>query len=81
MPEGATPIGSVGRIVRAREEGEVGRAIEVRDDREGSTAGLYVLTWSRQERFDSWVESVDDLDRYFEDAGYVVDWSPDDIPH
>ena len=73
-----TPVGSVGVIRSARDQDEVGDFIEVVDDRTGPTGGFYVLTWRGQHGFDAWVEGSADVDAYFTEAGYEVDWLSDE---
>lgn len=72
--ETRTPIGEVGHIVGASQAVEVGMSIEVLDDRDGSTGGLYILTWRGTEAYDGWVETIGDVDLYFDEAGYLVEW-------
>jgi hypothetical protein len=67
-------IGSLGLIVTGREEG---RWVEVIDDHEDS-GGYLVLTYSDSDRspdvFDAWVESIIDVDRYFDECEWEIRW-------
>jgi len=68
------PVGPTGRIVRANDLSSIGKSVRVEDDRDGSTGGLYILTWDERESFDDWIPAVDDLDPYFEELGFVIVW-------
>jgi hypothetical protein len=71
----ATPVAVVGRITETlHDPSAVGRFIEVLDDTSGSTGGAYICTWSESEGFDDWIESLDLVDRYMAESGYVVEW-------
>lgn len=67
--------GAVGRIIRG--DTEVGRLVEVVDDSE-NTGGYLIVTRSdeksRPETFDSWVESIVDVETYFDEVHWVIDW-------
>lgn len=67
-------IGSLGLIVAGREEG---RWVEVIDDHEDS-GGYLVLTYADSARspdvFDAWVESILDVDRYFDECEWEIRW-------
>lgn len=73
----ASPIGAVGIVVAARRSEDVGLYVEIVDDRDGPTGGLYVLTWSGARTYDSWIEDAGELDTYFAEAGYHVYWLTD----
>jgi hypothetical protein len=67
-------VGVVGRIVRGRSE--VGRLVEVVDDSE-STGGYLIVTRSADhpsETFDSWVESIVDVQSYFDELRWEIEW-------
>lgn len=73
------PIGVVGAI---RAGIEKGRFVEVVDDRSVS-GGFLILTYERQNRtgetFDSWVADSSDVELYFEDVEWIVQWPTDDV--
>lgn len=56
---------------------DAGRFVEIADDR-ATSGGFLVLVYSNADRsgegFDSWVESLDDVDAYFEENGWDVRW-------
>lgn len=67
-------VGVVGRIVGG--ESEVGRLVEVVGDSEG-TGGYLIVTCSADdpsETFDSWVESIVDVESYFDELGWEIEW-------
>lgn len=70
----AIKLGIVGHIVAG--EG-IGRWVEVVDDAL-STGGFLLLTYENSDRsgeaHDSWVESLADVARYFEECGWEVEW-------
>jgi len=67
-------LGTVGRIASGI---DAGRFVEVLDDFE-SSGGFLILTYDNADRsgdaYDSWVESIIDVDLYFEEAGWDVLW-------
>ncbi|MBW8831099.1 MAG: hypothetical protein JF606_17080 [Burkholderiales bacterium] len=66
-------LGKVGKIVAGQ---ELGRYVKVVDDA-ASTGGFLILTAmapDMQDGFDSWVESREMLQRFFEEAGWIVEW-------
>jgi hypothetical protein len=68
-------VGRVGKIVAGDEAGSY---IRIVDDSE-NTGGFLLLTSKSpdmQNGFDNWVESESALKAYFEEARWVVDWSP-----
>lgn len=69
------PLGTVGKIVKGE---EVGRYIKVMDDT-ATSGGFLILTANdpgmKEYGFDNWVESTEMLQRFFEEAGWVVDWT------
>ena len=68
-------LGEVGKIVSGQ---ELGRYVKVIDD-EVATGGFLILTAAApdmQDGFDSWVESKEMLQHFFEEAGWIVDWTP-----
>ena len=77
MPE--TPIGRVGRIAQSLDPSEVGSFVEIVDDTGGSTGGAYVCTWSADGGGDGWVESLEDVDHYVAESGWIIEWY-DDVP-
>jgi hypothetical protein len=68
-------IGSLGRITAGR---ELGRVVEVIDDID-NTGGFLIFTYADMNRspevFDSWVETIIEVDIYFDESGWEVDWS------
>jgi hypothetical protein len=73
------PIGVTGRIINHPTIGEGPRhgwLVRVKDDRSGSTGGVYVEMWSESEdkAFDNWLQDVADLDEYFTESGWLVEW-------
>ena len=67
-------IGSLGLIVSGREEG---RWVEVVDDHNES-GGYLILTFADAHRspdaFDAWVESILDVELYFDECGWDIRW-------
>ncbi|MCC7038389.1 MAG: hypothetical protein IT560_13955 [Alphaproteobacteria bacterium] len=66
-------IGNVGKIVA---HDDVGSYIKVVDDRE-NTGGFLILTAAAPDMlngFDSWVEDMEALQRFFAEAGWIVEW-------
>jgi hypothetical protein len=74
MPMNEIRIGELGEILTGS---EAGRFVEVVDDAE-NTGGYLIVTYADSERapdvYDAWVESVVDVELYFEDAGWEVRW-------
>lgn len=68
------PIGVLGEIVAGA---EAGRFVEVVDDAE-NTGGFLIVTYADADRspevFDAWVESIVDVELYFEELGWSVRW-------
>lgn len=67
-------LGTVGRIASGI---DAGRFVEVLDDFE-SSGGFLILTYDNADRsgdaYDSWVESIIDVELYFDEAGWEVLW-------
>ena len=67
-------VGVLGRIVAGD---DAGRFVEVLDDA-NSSGGFLILTYDHLDRsgnaYDSWVESIVDVDLYFEESGWDVEW-------
>ncbi len=67
-------VGVVGRIDAGE---DVGRFVEVIDDTD-SSGGFLILTYDCVDRsgdaYDSWVESIVDVDLYFTECGWEVEW-------
>ena len=67
-------IGTLGRIRSGDEEG---RIVEVVDDY-SNTGGFLICTYADTDRspeaFDSWVESIIEVDLYFDDRNWVIEW-------
>jgi hypothetical protein len=56
---------------------EIGRFVEVIDDT-CQTGGYLIFTYADVDRspevFDAWVPSIVDVDLYFDDSGWEVEW-------
>lgn len=69
------PLGAVGKIVKGE---EAGRYVQVMDDT-ATSGGFLILTAAepdmKKNGFDNWVENPEMLQRFFEEAGWVVDWA------
>ena len=68
-------IGKWGKIIAGD---EIGRYVFVEDDSTGSTGGFYVFTSpepSLKKGFDDWVKDINDLEKYFGEAGWQIQWS------
>lgn len=66
-------LGEVGKIVSGQ---ELGRYVKVVDDA-ANTGGYFIITAaspSMRDAFDNWVESGAVLQRFFEEAEWVVEW-------
>ena len=66
-------IGKVGKIVGGH---ELGRYIKVVDDA-ANTGGILIFTAKApdmQDGYDCWVENGETLQRFFEEAGWIVEW-------
>lgn len=67
-------IGVLGRIIVGE---DLGRFVEVIDDTEIS-GGFLILTFDNVDRsgnaYDSWVPSAVDLELYFAECGWEVEW-------
>jgi len=61
-----------GRITTGEQAGFL---VRVEDDTL-NTGGYLILSWREgaDEGFDNWVESKSDLDRFFEESGWNVEW-------
>ncbi len=67
-------VATLGRISAGD---EVGRVVEVLDDG-ANTGGFLIFTYADLDRspevFDAWVESIVDVELYFDDRGWQVEW-------
>ena len=67
-------VGVVGRISAGD---EAGRYVEVLDD-SASSGGFLIQMYERSDRsgegHDAWVGSIVDVDFYFDEAGWSVEW-------
>ena len=56
---------------------EAGRFVEVIDDA-GNSGGFLIVTYKDEARspeiFDSWVESITDVDLFFDENGWEIEW-------
>ena len=72
------PIGTVGRIVRGDRAGQFVRVLD-----DAANTGGFLVVVSPDPRFrpgaggDDWVETKEDLERYFLECHWMIDWSPD----
>ncbi len=57
---------------------EAGRIVEVIDDFKNS-GGFLIFTYADVNRspevFDSWVETITDVDQYFDESGWKIEWA------
>lgn len=70
------PIGKLGRILAGEERGKY---VKVLSDKE-STGGFLILTGEGMELnhgFDNWVKDEVDLEGYFQDSGWLIEWVGD----
>jgi hypothetical protein len=69
------PLRTIGRITAGHEKG---RFVEVIDDN-ASTGGFLIYTYANEARapevFDAWVETMEDVEKYFEESGWQVAWT------
>ena len=67
-------LGELGMITAGR---ETGRVVEVVDDT-SNTGGYLIFTYADTARspevFDAWVPSIVDVDLYFDESGWEVEW-------
>lgn len=83
------PFNQIGTIKNSKHEKEIGWFITVQDD--SNVSGGYKIYTSNNPEFensypdpaktvfDGWVESVELIPVYFEEAEYEVEWTPDQI--
>jgi hypothetical protein len=68
-------LGTLGKITAGQ---EAGRVVEVIDDFENS-GGFLIFTYADMDRspevFDSWVQTIIDVDLYFDESGWEVEWA------
>jgi hypothetical protein len=71
---GDIPLSTLGRITQGK---EAGRVVEVLDDRH-NTGGFLIFTYADEERspevFDCWVETHKDIDVFFQESDWKVNW-------
>lgn len=66
-------LGGVGKIVAGQ---DIGNYVKVIDDA-ANTGGFLILTSASpnmQDGFDSWVENREQLQLFFEEAGWTIEW-------
>jgi hypothetical protein len=67
-------VATLGRISAGD---EAGRVVEVIDDG-ANTGGFLIFTYADLDRspevFDAWVQSVVDVELYFDDRGWQIEW-------
>ncbi len=72
-------IGQVGRITLATDQAEIGHYVKVENDAE-NTGGFLILMASdaalRADGSDNWVETPGDLEAFFRESGWEVEWLP-----
>ena len=70
------PLKVVGLI---RDGDEAGRYVEVIDD-SARTGGYLIFTYADRSRspgvFDAWVKTFQNVEQYFAESGWLVDWGP-----
>ncbi|GHU07590.1 hypothetical protein AGMMS50225_04760 [Betaproteobacteria bacterium] len=69
-------VGKIGKIVAGQEQGCY---VKVIDD-EVNTGGFLILTATAPDMlagFDSWVEDRETLQRFFEEAEWLIEWERD----
>jgi hypothetical protein len=70
----AVRVGTLGRIVAGEESG---RVVEVLDD-SARTGGYLIFTYADADRspdvFDSWQDSLAEVQRYFNESRWEVEW-------
>jgi hypothetical protein len=68
------PVGVIGKIVSPGDKH--GWFVKVEDDSK-DTGGFLILEWrdNPREGFDSWAESRDALDQFFQETGWKIVWS------
>ena len=71
------PIGAIGTIINS---GKAAHRVRVSDDAD-DTGGFLIYEWwdgsdgpNEHQGSDSWVETQDDLQRFFAGSGWQVDW-------
>jgi hypothetical protein len=71
----ADKVGKTGRIKSGT---QAGFSIRVEYDPD-ETGGYYILSWKDEPReaYDNWVQSLNDLEQFFVESGWVVEWSGD----
>lgn len=70
------PLSIIGRILEGEERG---RFVEVLDDAD-NTGGFLIFTYADEHRspevFDAWVENMDDVQQYFDESKWKIEWLP-----
>jgi hypothetical protein len=72
------PLEVEGQVINSS---HIGHTVKVADDQE-ATGGFLIYEWWQESSgpnqngaFDSWVESEADLEQFFVESGWVVQWS------
>jgi hypothetical protein len=82
MDDRPTRVLRIGTLGYIRAGSEAGRVVEVIDDG-SNTGGLLICTYADANRspevFDVWAETIVDVDLYFDDRGWEIEWI--DSPH
>ncbi len=69
-------VATLGRILAGE---EAGRFVEVIDD-SASSGGYPIFTYADADKspevFDSWVGTFEDVERYFAESGWTIEWLP-----
>lgn len=67
-------VGVLGRIVAGD---DAGRFVEIADDA-STSGGFLILTYDNADRsgnaYDSWMQSIIDVELYFAESGWEVEW-------
>ncbi|HLJ88954.1 MAG TPA: hypothetical protein VKZ53_19195 [Candidatus Angelobacter sp.] len=65
-------VGKKGRIKTGK---YAGFFVRIEDDSE-NTGGYLILTWQGASSmgYDNWVENLPDLDQFFHDSGWDIEW-------
>lgn len=69
------PIGRIGRIVAGR---DAGFYVKIVDDKD-STGGFLIWTGGDpqfSQGHDNWVENLSQLQEFFQEAGWQIEWGP-----
>ena len=70
----ADKIGKSGRLKNGQ---HAGCFVRIQDD-SSNTGGYLIIVWrdSPIEGFDNWVENSSDLEQFFRESGWEIEWEP-----